>query len=79
MPIYDFRCQQCGKVSEIFVRSVGGHATRCPDCDSENLERLISASYVIRMDTPMPGTTCCSRTERCQTPSCSIGGTCQRQ
>ncbi|MBE9514283.1 MAG: zinc ribbon domain-containing protein [Chloroflexi bacterium] len=43
MPIYDFRCRECGKVSEIFLRGADGQVTRCPDCGSDNLGRLISA------------------------------------
>lgn len=50
MPIYDFRCRDCGKVSEILARSAHGHAPRCSECGSQNLERLVSASYMIRMD-----------------------------
>jgi len=29
MPIYDFRCRECGKVSEIFLRGANQTA-RCP-------------------------------------------------
>ena len=78
MPIYDFKCLECGKVSEIFLRSADGQATCCPDCGSENLERLVSGSYMIRAGASAPGTTCCGRTERCDTPPCSTGGQCSR-
>lgn len=59
MPIYDFRCRECSKVSEVFLRGADGQAMRCPDCGSENLERLISASYMTRMAVTTAGTTCC--------------------
>ncbi len=36
MPIYDFRCRECGKVSEIFLRGAGQTA-RCPACGSDNM------------------------------------------
>ena len=63
-------------VSEIFLRDAG-QAARCPDCGSDDMERLISASYMIK-SAPVTGNTCCGRTERCATPPCSSGDTCQR-
>ncbi len=79
MPIYDFRCHECGRVSEIFLRSANDQVVRCPGCGSQNMERLITASYMIKMGTPAQGTTCCGRTERCETPPCSTGGICRRE
>ena len=78
MPIYDFRCHECGKVSEIFLRGTEGEVAHCPDCSSENLERLITASYMIKMDAPSAGTTCCGRAERCEAPPCSKNEACRR-
>ena len=79
MPIYDYKCRECGKVSEMFLRSPDSKDIKCPNCGSDNLERLISASYMIRADASAPGTTCCGRTERCETPPCSVGDTCRRE
>jgi putative FmdB family regulatory protein len=79
MPVYDFRCHDCGKVSEIFVRSAQGQTVCCPACGSKDTEKLMSASYMIKTDSSAPGTTCCGRTERCDTPPCSDGDTrCRR-
>jgi len=78
MPIYEFKCEECGKVSELFLRSTNHQSTRCPECGSENLERLFSASYMIKMDASEPGTTCCGRTERCESPPCATGDHCRR-
>ena len=77
MPIYDFKFKECGKVSEIFLRG-NSQMARCPACGSNNMEKLISASYMIKMDSPSPGTTCCGRNERCETPPCSTEGVCHR-
>ena len=79
MPVYDYRCQECGKVSEIFLRSLDGGPVKCSYCDSGSLERLISSSYVIRSEVTTPGTTCCGRTERCDAPPCSVGDSCRRR
>jgi putative FmdB family regulatory protein len=44
MPLFDFRCVDCGHLFEALVRT--GHTTACPSCGSESLERQISAPAV---------------------------------
>jgi putative FmdB family regulatory protein len=78
MPIYDFRCQDCGKVSEVLVRSAGDRAVQCEACGSGNVEKLISASYIMKTEVSTPGATCCGSAERCDSPPCSTGETCHR-
>lgn len=75
MPVYDYRCRDCNKVSELYLRSSGSEV-RCPGCGSENMERLISASYMIKMGASKSGATCCGRGERCDKPPCSEGENC---
>lgn len=41
MPIFDFRCSECGKTFELLVRSTTVPA--CPACGSEALEKQVSA------------------------------------
>jgi len=42
MPIYEYRCNKCDNEFECLVfRS--DDAISCPDCDGENVERLMSA------------------------------------
>lgn len=78
MPIYDYKCLECGHVSEIFHRSLVLEPVRCSSCNGENLERCFSASYLIKIGSTISGTTCCGKTERCDTPSCSEGYSCRR-
>ena len=78
MPVYDIKCNECGIVSEILLRGADDKAIHCPGCGSENIERLIAAPNVIRMEAPALGKTCCGRSERCETPPCSTGDTCHR-
>jgi putative FmdB family regulatory protein len=78
MPIYEYRCLHCGRVSEILLRSSDSIDIECPSCGGKNLEKILSASYAIRMDSSMSGRTCCGRTERCEMPPCSSDGTCRR-
>ena len=49
MPIYDFKCEECGKVSEIMVTSMNT-TPPCPCCNSTNMKRLISARFAVRAD-----------------------------
>ncbi|MFC2020838.1 zinc ribbon domain-containing protein [Chloroflexota bacterium] len=79
MPIYDFRCHVCGEVAEFLVANFSDSKTlACPDCGSQNLERLISAPNLLKGRANTQVTTCCGREERCETPPCSTGGQCQR-
>jgi putative FmdB family regulatory protein len=78
MPIYEYRCKECGKQIEVLIRSEK-EAPSCPNCSSTQMERLISAPQV-RMGSSSPSgeLTCCGREERCEMPPCSINGSCRR-
>ena len=79
MPIYEYRCQRCGQVSEFLVKTVsGGESFNCPGCGSENLERLLSVPSLLKAKTASPGHTCCGRAERCETPPCSTDERCRK-
>ncbi|MFC1536653.1 zinc ribbon domain-containing protein [Pseudomonadota bacterium] len=68
MPIYEFQCKQCETRFETLVRSSDKPA--CPQCQSENLQKLISAHAVGSgaPDTPC-GSAPCS-----PAPMCGSGG-----
>jgi len=41
MPVYEFKCRECGHpFSEI--RKTGDFKASCPKCNSENVEKMIS-------------------------------------
>jgi putative FmdB family regulatory protein len=43
MPIYEFRCNQCRRRIEVFVRAVGQpYQAVCTACGSSDLRRLVS-------------------------------------
>jgi putative FmdB family regulatory protein len=45
MPTYEYKCQDCGKESELHL-SIGEHdrgKITCPECKSARMEQLISA------------------------------------
>ena len=42
MPTYDYRCEACEKISEIFHGINDGAKRKCPKCGKLKLKRLIS-------------------------------------
>lgn len=75
MPIYEYECKECGKTSEFLLRSVeAANNLHCSSCGSEKITRLMSVPGILKNDMRSPGTTCCGREERCDTPPCSSGG-----
>jgi putative FmdB family regulatory protein len=44
MPIYEYRCQECGKKFEKLRRfSQSDDDILCPECGAEEIERILSA------------------------------------
>lgn len=79
MPIFDYKCTHCGKVTEFLIRSTNHQEISCPECGNNNMEKIISsASYIMKDDRSFQGMTCCGREERCNIPSCESGKTCRR-
>jgi len=47
MPIYEFKCNDCGKNFKSLIGVVAGNnEVRCPECGSKNLTRLLSVFAV---------------------------------
>jgi putative FmdB family regulatory protein len=43
MPIYEYQCGECDERFEVIVRSSDEESgLRCPRCDAENLQRVVS-------------------------------------
>ncbi len=77
MPIYEFKCSDCGTVSEVLVRRADDQGAGCTHCGSVSMEKLISASYIVKMSASEPSTPCCDMQDDCDTSACSMGGSCQ--
>src|SRR3990170_3544950 len=51
MPIYEFRCNRCGRRTSIFVRSMSSPVSAvCEHCGSGEMSRLISRVTVLRSE-----------------------------
>jgi putative FmdB family regulatory protein len=79
MPIYEYRCQKCGGVSEYLVGVGHDDPIACKDCGNSEMSRILSAGYfTLHASQRAAGRTCCGREERCERPPCSTEGTCTR-
>jgi putative FmdB family regulatory protein len=77
MPLYDYKCQDCGVVTEFLITRNSDQPV-CPACRSRNLQKQISAPSVLKNRASTGGKTCCGREERCETPACATGIGCRR-
>ena len=80
MPIYEYRCEDCAKTTEVLIMGSNDKKTIvCKCCGSKKLRKLISKpAAVIMGHSHSKGSSCCGRTERCDSPPCSDGGVCER-
>jgi putative FmdB family regulatory protein len=46
MPLFEYRCRSCGHEFEKLVRPHVPETLNCPECQSDSLERLLSAFAV---------------------------------
>lgn len=85
MPTYDYRCESCGQVFELFHGMTENPAPCCPECGGKS-KRLISggAGLIFKGNgfyatehrnsgnaACGAATRCCGRSEPCDTPPCS--------
>ncbi|MBA3009003.1 MAG: zinc ribbon domain-containing protein [Proteobacteria bacterium] len=79
MPIFEFKCKDCGKTCELIVFGSEDTPT-CSFCNSPHLEKLLSAHAAVSglVKHTMPGlgdTGCCGSTPG-QAPNCAGPGSC---
>jgi putative FmdB family regulatory protein len=57
MPIYEFHCEQCGRDSEVLVRSSDWKGSECPHCHSKKLSKKFSTFAAASNGGASPGKT----------------------
>jgi len=51
MPIYEYRCEECGKISEfLFIKTDEKFIPQCKRCKSKKMSRVLSRVRVIRSE-----------------------------
>jgi putative FmdB family regulatory protein len=64
VPIYEYRCQQCGNLSEFLVARMGSQPAdlKCSHCGSHKMDKALSTIAVHATAAPSP----------CQTGACPV-------
>jgi putative FmdB family regulatory protein len=77
MPVYEYKCRNCGSAFELMVRSTNSVTDlKCPSCGANNVQRLFSVPALVKNHCGDSGGACCGHEERCETPGCGTGGGC---
>ena len=81
MPIYEYKCEECGAVTERLQKSMQGEKKpACSKCGSSKTSRILSTSFVsVKGGSSSQGATCCGRDTRCETPPCASDNVCRRE
>jgi len=79
MPIYEYECKNCSHRFEL-LRSITASDSdlKCPKCGSHNIDKQLSVPSLLKNRGNTLDTTCCGRTQRCDSPPCSTGERCHR-
>jgi len=73
MPIYEYRCKECGKGFEKLLLSLSEQVA-CPYCKSGSLEKMMSACNTVGSD---KGSAECAAADYCPSAGCCGGGPCR--
>lgn len=73
MPIFEFKCLKCEKFFEILIMNDEEMVElNCPECKSENFERVMSATnYAMGPGAGAQGAGVSSKTRSCSSGSCT--------
>lgn len=53
MPIFEYKCTQCGFVNEALVKSASAKPPACPECGEKKVEKQFSTfSAVVKQNIP---------------------------
>lgn len=57
MPIFEYKCDVCGKVEEVLVKSGSGKAPACPSC-GKKMEKQFSSFAAVVKESAQPASRC---------------------
>ncbi len=75
MPIYEYKCSECGTIFEAIVSSRGEGAVGCKSCGSSQVERQLSTFAVSAGGSapqPRPGSDACMHCPSAQQGTCQM-------
>lgn len=59
MPVFEYKCNDCGHRMEFLEKGRGNHKHICEKCKGTNLKKLLSGFSVGRGEPPTPGCKTC--------------------
>lgn len=67
MPVFEYKCAKCGKISSILLKNSDESGIKCPDCGSKKLAKQMSsfAGVVKEPASSRGGCGGCARAEGC--------------
>ena len=71
MPIYEFKCMKCEEFFELLVLGNDQAELKCPQCSSENFERVLSSTNYAMGTGSGKGSGMTSQTRKCSSGSCT--------
>ncbi|MBN2182137.1 MAG: zinc ribbon domain-containing protein [Sedimentisphaerales bacterium] len=74
MPIYEYKCKDCGYVMEFLEKTGNAKKHKCQKCDSTNLQKLLSGFAVGQSKSSSQACESCISGDSCG--SACPGGTC---
>lgn len=75
MPIFEYKCQQCGHVTEVLQKSRKATKQSCEKCGSSDMTKLMSGFSVGQSTPAAPGCDSCEAGPMCGGGGCP-GGMC---
>lgn len=54
MPVFDFKCQECGHKFDIVVSNRNKDQVKCPNCGADKVQQLLSAFSSPRSSGSLP-------------------------
>lgn len=69
MPIFEYKCADCGKITEVLVKSAGSAKPACEHCGSKNTQKQFS-TFAAQVKEPAPKSGC----QSCPNNACPHAG-----
>jgi len=70
MPIYEYKCEQCGRQFDFLAKRLSDRPEACPDCGAPSLRKQLSTFSARIAVGPTGGES------SCPSGTCCPGGTC---
>jgi putative FmdB family regulatory protein len=56
MPVYEYQCEKCGKILEVFQLGLAEKPPKsCPECGGKDLPKIMSLPGMVRCENPAAG------------------------